>query len=120
MSPPLDEFPSYKEYVSSPKRFRGFCVHCGTSLIWRSDDDKRTFDLFLGTVDEKWLAGEKKADDDESTTASMVKYGGVGKTLGTPNGTQYWCENAIEGVTDLLQGGEKYARESPQHSQKTL
>ncbi len=38
-----------------PRAVPGFCGGCGTSLIWRSEGDKRTFDLFLGTVDEKWL-----------------------------------------------------------------
>ena len=100
---PLNSSATYKEFESSPGRFRGFCGQCGTSLVWRSVDKERTFDLFLGTVDEKWLVGEKGAHGD----------GQVGRMLATPNGTQFWMENAIEGVTDLLKGGKVYPREGP-------
>ena len=103
--PELDACTTYKEYESSPGRFRGFCGQCGTSLIWRSEDDKRTFDLFLGTVDEKWLAGART----ESGHADSQ----IGKLLATPNGTQFWMENAIRGVTDLLKSGKVYMKEGP-------
>ncbi|KAF2459741.1 Mss4-like protein [Lineolata rhizophorae] len=103
---PFADSPTYKEYASSPRRFRGFCNQCGTSLIWRSEDDTRTFDLFLGTVDEKWLIGEKTRDGGE-------RHGGFGKLLCTPNGTQFYCENVIKGVTDLLKGGREFQAETP-------
>lgn len=64
-------------------------------MIWRSDDQPKTLDLFLGTVDEKWLVQEKE----------------IGKALATPNQFQFWCENKIEGVTDVLNGGRQFLRE---------
>ena len=97
LEPPLDASSTYKEYSSSSGRFRGFCGQCGTSLIWRSIEDTSTFDLFLGTLDEKWLVGEKE----------------VGKVLAAPNGTQFWLENTIGGVTDILKGGKEYLKEGP-------
>ncbi|EGU83549.1 hypothetical protein FOXB_05959 [Fusarium oxysporum f. sp. conglutinans Fo5176] len=79
ISPALGTFASFKEYMSSPGRFRGFCGDCGTSLTWRSADYTPIFDLYLGTLDEKYLVGD----------------GVVAKTLATPNGTQYWMQNSI-------------------------
>ncbi|KAK6453316.1 hypothetical protein FP744_10009568 [Trichoderma asperellum] len=97
LSPPFHSQETYDEYESSPGRYRGFCKRCGTSLVWRSADDGSTVDVFLGTVDERWLVHE---DD-----------GKVGQALGRPNGTQFWMENAIPGVTDLMKGGKEFLRE---------
>ncbi|KAL5597527.1 hypothetical protein FOBRF1_011320 [Fusarium oxysporum] len=97
ISPALGTFASFKEYMSSPGRFRGFCGDCGTSLAWRSADYTPIFGLYLGTLDEKYLVGD----------------GVVAKTLATPNGTQYWMQNSIHGVTDVLKGGKKYSEEGP-------
>ncbi|KAJ4269710.1 hypothetical protein NW762_001378 [Fusarium torreyae] len=97
LTPPLSTFSSFKEYISSPGRFRGFCGDCGTSIAWRSADYTPIFDLYLGTVDEKYLVGDSA----------------VAKTLATPNGTQYWLQNAIHGVTDKLKGGKKHLQEGP-------
>lgn len=102
--PPLESQESYTEFESSPRRFRGFCSKCGSSLIWRSDDDKQTLDLFLGTLDEKWLV--KKA--------SSQKDGRVAQALARPSGTQFWMENAISGVTDTVAGGKRYPQEGPE------
>jgi hypothetical protein len=111
--PELSKLPTYKEYQSSAKRFRGFCGNCGSSLIWRSDDNVETLDLFLGTIDEDWLVGEKiegSAHDSEFGTIYQRK-GGVGKEIGTPNQFQFYCENAIKGVTDVLRGGKMFLKE---------
>ncbi|KAJ4257258.1 hypothetical protein NW757_003878 [Fusarium falciforme] len=96
LAPTLNTFPSFKEYTSSPGRFRGFCSDCGTSIAWRSADCTPIFDLYLGTLDEEWLVG-----------------GETGKTLAIPNGTQYWLQNSINGVTDKLKGGREYPAEGP-------
>ncbi|BCS21755.1 uncharacterized protein APUU_22187S [Aspergillus puulaauensis] len=93
VSPPLDTFATYREYPSSPGRYRGFCGQCGSSLIWRSERESEleSCDLLLGSIDERWLVG-----------------GGFGKLLCKPSGAQHWRGNAIEGVTDFLQGGRIY------------
>ncbi|CEN62744.1 hypothetical protein ASPCAL09375 [Aspergillus calidoustus] len=59
VSPPLSSFPSYKEYVSSPGRFRGFCSLCGSSLVWRSEreGERHKYEIMLGSLDERWLKG---------------------------------------------------------------
>lgn len=99
LRPQLRIYETYEEYESSPRRFRGFCRRCGTSLIWRSEDDERTLDVFLGTLDEKWLIQTEDCK--------------VGESLARPNGTQFWMENAIPGVTDHLKGGKEYPQEGP-------
>ncbi|KAI8718542.1 CENP-V/GFA domain-containing protein [Fusarium sp. LHS14.1] len=96
LTPALNTFPSFKEYTSSPDRFRGFCSECGTSIAWRSADYTPIFDLYLGTLDEEWLVD-----------------GETGKALAVPNGTQYWLQNAIHGITDKLKGGKEYLTEGP-------
>jgi hypothetical protein len=95
ISPALSSFPAYKEYASSAGRFRGFCGECGSSLVWRSDreGERQSCDLLLGSLDEQWL---------------VEAGGGLGKLLCEPSGAQYWRGNAIEGVTDFLQGGSIY------------
>lgn len=67
-------------------------MRCGTSLLWRSEDKTDTLDIFLGTLDE---------------TPLRV----FGKELATPNQFQFYCENQIAGVTDLLKTGRRFAKE---------
>lgn len=97
ITPPFEEFASYREYTSSARRHRGFCSTCGSSLLWRSDDYTRTVDLFIGTLDENWLV------DCQETALLLAK----------PSGTQFWMMNAIPGVTDLVKGGLEYQQEGP-------
>jgi hypothetical protein len=77
--------------------------------LWRTEERPEEIDLFLGTVDERWLVGER-VDSGRSTgdTAGPTRKGGVGKALGTPMDGQYYYENVIPGVTDGLRGGKKY------------
>jgi hypothetical protein len=81
-------------------------------LLWRSEDDQTSFDLYIGTLDEKYLIGVEEAKPvDEVAGAGKTLKDGWGKLLCTPNGTQFWCENAIAGVTNLLKGGVEFPRE---------
>ncbi|KEF63106.1 uncharacterized protein A1O9_01082 [Exophiala aquamarina CBS 119918] len=114
ITPPLAQSVYYKEYQSSPRRFRGFCGECGSSLIWRSDDKVDTLDLFLGTIDETWLLGAKVEGSERETAQGIVveRVGGLGKELCTPNQYQFYYANAISGVTDLLEGGQKFLQEN--------
>lgn len=86
--PQIQAFAEYTEYESSPRRFRGFCGKCGSSLIWRSDDDTKTLDLFLGNLDEKWLTCLKEGVQDGAEE--------IAKAMGTVSGTQYWMEVRIK------------------------
>ncbi|KAJ6002779.1 hypothetical protein N7451_005326 [Penicillium sp. IBT 35674x] len=112
--PPLSSFSTYKEYSSSPRRFRGFCMNCGTSLIWRSEDKKDTLDLYIGTIDERWLVGEKVKGSEKRTKhgVTIERVGSFGKELCTPSEFQFYYENAIPGITDLVPGGQKFLVEN--------
>ncbi|KAF4152393.1 hypothetical protein CNMCM6936_002974 [Aspergillus lentulus] len=109
ISPAISTSPTYAEYRSSENCLRGFCSKCGSSLLWRNEERPEEIDLFLGTVDEEWLVGER-VDSSKSTgnPVGPTRKGGVGKTLGIPKDGQYYYENVITGVTDGLRGGKKY------------
>jgi hypothetical protein len=115
--PKLSTFATYAEYESSPRRYRGFCSRCGSSLIWRSDDKMETWDLFLGCVDEEWLVEKKSVDEGKRVSATIDSPGSsiLGKDLCTPNQYQYWWENVVPGVTDLVKTGEIYLQEKGQN-----
>ncbi|KAI9867130.1 MAG: hypothetical protein M1813_009408 [Trichoglossum hirsutum] len=76
---------TYTEYNSSPSCFRGFCRRCGSSLTWRDERVKDGIDLFLGTLDEKWVVGGE---------------GGVGEVVCPARGGRTWWKNVVRGVTD--------------------
>jgi hypothetical protein len=114
INPPLSSFQSYREYPSAPRRYRGFCGNCGSPLIWRSEDKTDTLDLYLGTIDERWLVGERVEGSETMTPYGAVvkRKGAVGKELCAPSQFQFYYENRIPGVTDLLPGGQKYLTEN--------
>lgn len=110
VTPPLFSSPAYKEFSSSPGRFRGFCGNCGSPLVWRSAEKPTEFDIFLGSIDEKFLVGERVEGTEKKTPQGITveRRGGLGRDICTPNQVQLFCENAIPGVTDLLHGGKRY------------
>lgn len=111
ITPELSTYAAYKEYRSSETCLRGFCVQCGSSLLWRTEQKPEEIDVFLGTIDEKWLV-DRKADI--ATATGNGNSESTGKTLGTPMHAQYYYENVIEGVTDTVQGGKRYLTHSSQ------
>ncbi|KAB8070407.1 Mss4-like protein [Aspergillus leporis] len=110
VTPELSTFQTYKEYRSSEKCLRGFCSECGSSLIFRSEETPKELHVFLGTIDEKWLIGEKVKGTEKLTERGVAfeRDGGLGGILGTPSYVQIYYENAVPGVTDILGGGKKY------------
>lgn len=114
ISPDLSSQPTYVEYESSPRRYRGFCGRCASPLIWRSADKTETLDFFLGTIDERWLVGEIVPGTEKVTKHGTVfeRKGGLGRELCTPNHMQHFQQNVIPGVTDLLKGGKRYLAET--------
>ncbi|KAF3911470.1 hypothetical protein ABW20_dc0106093 [Dactylellina cionopaga] len=75
---------SFREYSSSTGVFRGFCQTCGSTLSWRNVKTSAEIDLFSGTLDEEVLTGSG------AETGRMI--------LTTDR--QFWCENAIKGISD--------------------
>jgi hypothetical protein len=76
-------------------------------------------EITVGTIDEKWLIGDrgklssesfgiegawKKVLEDEERTGVRQ----LAMDLCVPTGGQCWMRNAIDGVTDGLDGGKKF------------
>lgn len=55
----------------------------------------------MGTVDEKYLIGDRTGDEEGTAPTESEGYGGV---LADSSGRQYWSSKTIKGVTDKLQG----------------
>jgi len=90
---------TFTEYNSREKVYRGFCNRCGGTLSWRHTDYEDLIEITPGSIDEKWLIGERGED-------GKFK-GGYGELLGKPTAGIYWCENDIRGVTDTTYAEEK-------------
>ena len=63
-------------------------------------------EICTGTVDERWLVGEE-VEGEGSEGKVPRREGGLGKELCVPRGGNFWCRNAIVGVTDEVRGGGK-------------
>ena len=66
--------------------------------------------LMVGSVDEKWLVGERVKGSERETPygVKVDRHGGFGKELGLPSGINEWYENVIPGVTDCFSGGKMF------------
>jgi len=109
----------FKEYNSTPGCYRGFCTECGGMLSWRSDATPEELEITIGTIDEKWLIGDRtklssdsfgisgawKAllEDEERTGVRQLAM-----DLCTPAAGQCWMRNAIAGITDGQDSGKKF------------
>ncbi|KAI9712549.1 MAG: hypothetical protein M1812_006858 [Candelaria pacifica] len=90
------------KYTSSKGVYRAFCKNCGSSLYMEYvEPGKEEFSLTVGTLDEKWLIGEKMGN-------GIERKGGYGKELGLTTGGTVWFQNRIEGVTDLIRVGKRW------------
>lgn len=78
---------TFREFASSPHALRGFCSACGSSLTWRSTSSPNEIDVFTGSIDRQAL--------DENLLLAVPQ-------------EQYFYANVIEGVTDGVQGGNKW------------
>jgi len=89
---------TYAEYESSPGYYRAFCKDCGSSLCWGERKGGTNIDLAVGTVDEKFLVGEKRDSEDRGV-------GGFGLALANPGGQHHHLRNEIQGVTEKMSLG---------------
>lgn len=103
LAPSLRDAPDFAEYESSRGVFRGFCRRCGSGLSYRCERFPEVVDVFIGSLDEQWLSGDR----DEEQVA-------IAKELATPNGYHAWYSHMIPGVSDYLQGRPNYAQGAPQ------
>ncbi|KAK5289088.1 hypothetical protein LTR16_003151, partial [Cryomyces antarcticus] len=103
MNLPLESHSAYKQYRSSPGAPRGFWSDCGSALTFSWDSQPERFEVWLGSLDEKWVIGDKVAGTEKETTYGRVveHRGGIIKEL-YGNADNIFFENAIVGMTDKL------------------
>ncbi|KAL8843524.1 MAG: hypothetical protein Q9170_000028 [Blastenia crenularia] len=110
----------YKEFSSSKGVYRGFCSSCGTAFVWRSEETDDEIELFIGTIDEKWLIGDRtekvssQSLTDKGTLEKVLDAdeGALGREICTPETGQMYIRNAIKGATDARLVGTRYVEVS--------
>jgi len=97
----------FKEFTSSPGVRRGFCGNCGSTMSFRREDTAEEIEICTGTVDEKWLIGDRTQRVSSEDLAKDGKWeelcreeGGLGKAIAEPRAGCFFWRNAIAGVTD--------------------
>ena len=78
---------------------RFICTKCGGTLAWQDEKDGGDIEFTVGTVDEKYLIGDRTGDGNGKALAE-----GYGSILADPSGRQCWSSKMIKGVTDNLPG----------------
>ncbi|KAL9006637.1 MAG: hypothetical protein Q9188_000597 [Gyalolechia gomerana] len=110
----------YKEFSSSKGVYRGFCSSCGTAFSWRSEETADEIELFIGTIDEKWLIGNRTEQvssqslTDEKTFEEVLSAdeGALGRDICTPAAGQMYLRNAVKGATDVRLAGKRFVEVS--------
>ncbi|KAL9605164.1 MAG: hypothetical protein Q9219_000098 [cf. Caloplaca sp. 3 TL-2023] len=110
----------YKEFSSTKGVYRGFCSSCGAALVWRADETADEVEVFIGTIDEKWLIGDRTqrvSSQDLTDTGVFEKVlsaddGTIGREICTPQAGQMYVRNAIKGVTDGRLVGKRFVEVS--------
>ena len=97
----------FRQFQSSHAARRGFCGNCGSTLTFWNETTPEEFDIATGTVDEKWLIGDRteRVSSEELTIkgkwAELCKEEGqLGKEIAEPKAGCSFFTNAIIGVTD--------------------
>ena len=97
----------FKEFTSSPGVRRGFCGNCGSTMSFRHENSAQEIEICTGTVDEKWLIGnrtERVSSEDLAKEGKLEEVckeeGGLGKAIAEPRAGYFFWRNAIAGVTD--------------------
>jgi hypothetical protein len=103
ISPPLPSNKTYKSYSATASAYRSFCSNCGSSLAFNYNDSPEVTELYIGSIDEDVLCG-KKVGESEDRKCTKRDGSGLGYDLGKVQ-NHIWLENAIEGVTNKLEGG---------------
>lgn len=114
----------FKEYSSSAHGRRGFCSECGSALTWRDERNVEEVELFVGTIDEVFLIGDRSTRVESDNLACQGKWievlrkedkdgkTSLGKDLCMPQGGNFFFRNAVEGVTDYNLGGKWYVEDT--------
>ncbi|KAL8656857.1 MAG: hypothetical protein Q9226_002506 [Calogaya cf. arnoldii] len=111
---------AFKQFSSSKGVYRGFCSSCGCSFTWRSDATPDEIEILIGTIDEKWLIGdrtEKVSSESLTEPGNFEKVlnadeGALGREICTPSAGQMFVRNAIKGATDVRLAGKRFVEVS--------
>ena len=106
--------PELSEFHSSTHGRRSFCSKCGSAVSWRHDEFPTEIEILVGSIDEKWLIGDRteRVKSEDLTREGvwdevLQSEGDVGKDICYPAHGNYFFRNAIKGVTDRKLGGGK-------------
>ena len=106
--------PKLAHFHSSAHGRRGFCITCGSTVSWRHEENPKEIEILLGTVDERWLIGDRteRVQSEDLTKPGaweemLRDEGDVGKDLCYPAYGNSFFRNAVKGVTDRKLGGGK-------------
>lgn len=122
-NPQIPDAP-FKEFSSSPQGRRGFCTECGSTLTWRDERRPEEVELFVGTIDEVFLIGDRSSRVESRSLVWQGKWTEVlrrededgrtslGQDLCVPNGGNFFFRNAVDGVTDRNLGGEWHVEDT--------
>ncbi|KAL8836516.1 MAG: hypothetical protein Q9205_000226 [Flavoplaca limonia] len=108
------------EFSSSKGVYRSFCSSCGCSFTWRSEATPDEIEILIGSIDEKWLIGDRteKVSSESLTEPGNfekvlnAKEGALGREICTPMAGQMFMRNAIKGATDMRLGGKRFVEVS--------
>ncbi|KAL8787802.1 MAG: hypothetical protein Q9213_001989 [Squamulea squamosa] len=112
--------PAYKEFSSSKGVYRSFCSSCGCAFTWRSDETPDEVEMMIGSIDEKWLIGDRTEKVSSESLAEPGVFekvlaadeGAVGREICTPTGGQMFVRNAVGGATDVRLAGKRFVEVS--------
>ncbi|KAL8721263.1 MAG: hypothetical protein Q9225_002005 [Loekoesia sp. 1 TL-2023] len=110
----------YKEFSSSKGVYRGFCSSCGTAFSWRSEETPDELEILIGTIDEKWLIGDRTQQVSSQSLTNPGSFekvlnadeGALGRDICTPQAGQMYVRNAIKGATDMRLAGTRFVEVS--------
>lgn len=102
---PLANDLSLKSYSSSSSSYRAFCSTCGSSIAFGNIDKPEQTEIHVGTLDEEVLIGRHTAASkrEGKHEGDIMRIGGLGKEICQAE-CHIYCENAIPGITDKLDG----------------
>lgn len=115
---------SFKEFSSSTYGRRGFCTECGSALTWRDERNTAEVELFVGTIDEVFLIGDRTTRVESHSLAGPGEWievlgkededgrTSLGQDLCVPKGGNFFFRNAVDGVTNRDLGGEWYVEDT--------
>lgn len=87
--------------------------------MWRNARSEEEIEVCVGSVDEKWLIGDRT---ERITSESLAKAGAwhemleqedaLGRDIAAPRAGNFFWRNAVKGVTDQAVAGKKWVEDT--------